>query len=555
MKRQMLYISIFLAAVCGRSSGQRILERAEIMDLLQSLADEPRETWISSGVIEARHVEYRSDTEQILESSVTVRYDGQRFYWQIELEGEDSQLRSAGNALGEAVDTRWNKSRVFAWDGKRFTMYFRPGNHASVYEDTKDIPVAVKGPLTAGVVRWGSGRLAPSALRDSELKAVEVQQGDRKVIDLNIRQGGTEMHFVLAPEKGHSVLSCMVRDGRSMVVQTMDGYRAAGGSWVPETVFVERYNDSRQPTELLSYDHWHLLSVSTRTPGAGAFAVDIEQGGLVEEYNGISERPLAYYMNRAANTEALRKLRLEMIVAGESEQASCAAVTARYIMKQAGKEMTKPQWSALGGDGKGSSLQAIKNVLTEAGLHCRAVHTDIEGLRNAVDCRILLHLPERKHFVVLDRVDESRVWLIDLDHDRFYYPLDIERFGLDWTQGTALLVSGKSAPSTTEAMEEIGETELRELTGADSFGRYSCTQVIQRHRILHCTSGFGGLPCWGQYTVWHHRRGCELDELGGGCWSTEMPASAFAQCIEDPWYPGTCETSAQWVIRYMRACE
>jgi len=48
----------FCLCLATVASGQRVLERAEILEILKELTSQPRQTWIPAGTIEATHEEY-----------------------------------------------------------------------------------------------------------------------------------------------------------------------------------------------------------------------------------------------------------------------------------------------------------------------------------------------------------------------------------------------------------------------------------------------------------------------------------------------------------------
>ena len=124
--------SLCLFSICSIAFGDRQLDRAEILEILGELTSQPRKTWISAGTIQATHEEYRApkitnattisneiikavqeyqnnpDKQELAENmqklkldaipfnvryrlsneltmntSVVVKYDGSRFYWEI----------------------------------------------------------------------------------------------------------------------------------------------------------------------------------------------------------------------------------------------------------------------------------------------------------------------------------------------------------------------------------------------------------------------------------------------------------------------------------------
>ncbi|MBE0535399.1 MAG: hypothetical protein IH624_06985 [Phycisphaerae bacterium] len=557
MQKKCIFLAVVvLSTVYGRAAGQRPLDRAEILDLLKVLTDEPRDTWISSGVVHATRLEYRAATDQITESTVQIRYDGHKFYWEIDTDSASLPPDAQQGNPREVADMKLNARRVFAWDGQRYTVYSKQGNNAIVFEDTSTIPVVVNGPLTAGVIPWGYGKFTYDVLSGAEVSGIETQREGLTIIELTVRMTETlQMTCVLDRDKDYAVLSNTVRnEGRSLTVRTYDGYRRVGGRWVPQVVQIETFDDSGKPARLTSYDHWNLTRVSTQIPTSNPFVVDMEPEAFIEEYTKLSKKPLTYYQREHADTESLRRMRLEIIAAGKGRNANCGTITTQYVMSRWKKNITQQQRTLLGeSDDASTSLYTIKQVLAGAGLNCRAVKTDIDTLRTLRNCSVILHLPGRNHFVVLDHIDDQRVWLVDLDHDRFYFPVGIDLFTLDWPSGTALLVSAEPLPLSAESVE-IPDARLRKLVGADSLGTYSCTQRIQEYRIVYCSPAIG-MVCAGRYRVYPELFGCELSEGGGGCAGGPVAGSWYLDCIEKPSDPGECGVTGEWIVLYIHACK
>ncbi|KPK35546.1 MAG: hypothetical protein AMJ65_17315, partial [Phycisphaerae bacterium SG8_4] len=117
----------------------------------------------------------------------------------------------------------------------------------------------------------------------------------------------------------------------------------------------------------------------------------------------------------------------------------------------------------------------MKEFAQRQGLHCRAVTTDIETLRGLSGCEAILHMPKKNHFVTLGDVDSEYVWSIDLAHARFCYRTDIGRFGADWSEGTALLISDSPI---TDKLNDIDDSGLNAITGGAGF---ACTNLLQEY--------------------------------------------------------------------------
>ncbi len=433
-------------------------------------------------------------------------------------------------------------------------MYFRPGNHAIVFEDTSNMPVSVNGPLTAGLVPWGHGAYTYEKLSAAQSSAVEVEEDGKKEVHLTISiTGKPEMVFVLDPAKAYVVLSTTARHaGHSTTVKTCSNYKLISGRWVPDTVEIERYDDSKQAPELLSYDHWHITSISTSISEPLPFSVDYESNALVEHHMAISRKPLSYYFSGEIDTESLRRERVRIAAAQNTQTQNCATVAMQYVMSKLGKEATQQQLATLVNEtDKTTNLYAMKQFVSGLDLHCLAAKTDLQMLKNLTNCYAILHLPGENHLVVLDHIDEQSVWLIDLDRDKFYFPIPTDMFGLDWPEGTALLISRESIILQGD-IKEISDNDLRQIVGADEFGTYSCSTVIQEDRIILC-SKIGGL-CLGRYREFFKRFACELDAQGGGCAGTGITGSISSYCIEDSANLDYCVTHSDWYSQPIRAC-
>lgn len=547
---------LVLICLCGSVAGQRQLGNDEILEIIRNLTDQARDTWIQNGVIHARHLEYRATTELVIESNVTVKYDGSRFFWEINIDSCSTEDAIMSNTPHDEIDMNWNARRAFVWDGQKYTMYFRPGNHAIVTEDTSDIPVSVNGPLTAGLVPWGYGIFTYEKLSVAQSSAVEVEKDSRKEIHLAINMTGKpKMTFVLDPAKAYAVLTGTATDaGRSIIVKTCSDYIRVVDRWVPEKIEIEKYDASKPTPELLSYDNWNITSINTSISGPIPFSVDYESDALVEHYAAVSKKPLSYYYSDEVDTDSLRQERLTIAATQNTATQNCATVALKYAMSRLAKQVTQQQLAGLVSEtDKTTTLYAMKQFVSGVGLHCLAVKTNIQTLKNLTNCYAILHLPGENHFVVLDHIDEQRVWLIDLDRDKFYFPTRTDMFKLDWTAGTALLVA-KETINLPSGVKEIRDQDLKRIVGADGFGAYSCTHLLQDGKVVFCPDVVSGF-CQGRYRMYYERFGCELASQGGSCDGTGMIGSIWCSCVEDVAYPGECISDGQWYSQYIRACK
>jgi hypothetical protein len=188
----------------------------------------------------------------------------------------------------------------------------------------------------------------------------------------------------------------------------------------------------------------------------------------------------------------------------------------------------------------------MKQFAESRGLYCRAVKTDIKTLKGLNGCQVILHIPGKNHFVVLAGIDSDYVWCIDLANDKFFYRTEIDFFGMDWTEGTALLVSNRPIQGN---FTEIGEDQLQSIIGSTG---YSCTRLIQTYNVIYCGNPVVGV-CEGYYEEYLTRYGCEVAP-SGSCTGSRMIRYKETPCIEYPYDPSQCAVTGEWTCYYMKAC-
>jgi hypothetical protein len=463
----------------------------------------------------------------------------------------ESGTEPAGRASQDNFDLNWNKKRVFVWDGERYTMYLRPGNHAIVNENPSNIPVVVNGPLTAGIVRWGYGIFTLENLTGVE-SAAEVDSEGHIRLKLN-KMGFPEMVFVLDPGKDYALLSSSVEyAGGSSVTKIYGDYELVSGKWVPTSIIIERHNNRKQPPELLSRDYWDFTLVSPVLPQTNSFRVPYEADALVEFYTPISKKALWYRYYSEVDTDSLLEKKLEIALTKDTQSQNCAKVAMKYVLERLGKNVTDQELAKLmSGPNKSTSLYALRQFAQDLGFHCLAVKTDVTTLRNLKDCQAILHLPAGNHYVVFEYSDDEYVWIIDLDSNKFFYRSGLKEFGLTWSEGTALLVSDKLLdPDPNNTL--ISDSELSSIIGSTEGGLtdFTCSAVIQEYKYLSCPIPDG--LCGGRYWEWFKRDGCEPNSVGDGCQGEPMPGNRSSACINDG--PYDCGITGSWLFQPIRAC-
>ena len=596
--RHTILAVVLLLSVSCPVFADRQLDRVETLQIFQQLTSQARKSWIPAGTIEATHEEYRApkttdvseinnqidkkiqeyqnnpnkreltenlqkmkldaipfnvrhrlSNEYTMSSAVTVRFDGDRFYWEINVNSRTDSVKLgkdlASNFMTKHFDLSWNARRIFAWDGEKYTTYFLPGNHAIV-DSTGSTPHTVNGPLTAGLVPWGYGYYTYENLSAVESSALEKYIDGQTQIHLTLNNSdGSQMVFVMDPAKDYAVISCSITGrGNAIISRHYSNHQLVSGNWVPTTILLERYEAGAN--RLLARDLWDITSITPDVPESCDFDVSYETDALKEYFSFVTDKPAMYRHSDTVNTDQLLADRLAFAANEGTQPRNCATAALKYAAGQLGKDVSDSQLAQLVAEpDKITNLYAMKQFTQALGLYCRAVKTDVQTLKSLNGCEVILHIPGRNHFVVLEGIDDKYVWSIDLANNKFYYRTDIDFFGMDWAEGVALLISDRTIAGD---FTEIDESELGNITGATG---YQCNTLRQEYNVIYCL--YIGGSCDGCYEVYYTRYGCGTAE-GGSCRNSVMIRFKESPCIEDPYIPEACTTTGEWTVYYMRAC-
>ena len=601
MKTKHVVLAILcLFSISGIAFGDRRLERAEILQILQKLTSQPKKTWIAAGTIQATHEEYRapemtdataisteitneikeyqnsSDKQELTEelqkmkldaipfnvryrlsneitmnSTVVVKFDGDRFYWEINVDSRrDSITPNAAledNFMTGKFNLEWNGKRIFSWDGQKYTMYSLPANRVMV-DTTNSYPHVVNGPLTAGIVPWGYGLYTYKNLSAATSSATEMYINGQTQIHLTLNNSdGSEMSFVLDAGRDYALISHLTDDLDKVISRQYDNYQLVSGALVPMTISIEQ-NDTLT-NRLLATDFWNITSISGDTPSIGSLSVEYEPGALIEYRSNVTDKPALYRYSYTVDLDQLLTERLDY-AASESVQAqNCATAALKYAASKLGKDLTYGQLAQMVDRPRGvTSLDTMKNFAGRSGLYCRAVKTDVQTLKALSGCQVILHFPKKNHFVALEGIDDEYAWSVDLSKDKFYYRTDLNFLDMDWTEGTALLISDRPIQLQGN-VTEIADSRLSSIVGGSG---YSCTYLLQEYNIIFCSNPVPGI-CLGYYEGYVTRYGCESAE-SGSCVEERMVRLAQTFCIVDPYNPYACDITGEWTFFYMRAC-
>ncbi len=599
--RHFILTGVFLLFVNFAAFADRPLERQEILQIFQTLTSQSKKTWIPAGMIEATHEEYRApkvtdpneierqikervqeyqdnpnkpeltenlqkmkldaipfdvryrlSNEYTMNSNVVVRFDGERFYWGINVQSRTDSVKPGkdleGNFMTKQFDLDWNARRVFAWDGEKYTTYFLPGNHAIV-DSTGDTPHVVNGPLTAGLIPWGYGYYTYENLCAAESSAIEKNVDGQTQIHLTLNSSnGSRKFFVMDPGKVYSVISCSITDTTNSTTSThYSNYQLVAGKWIPTAILTEQYEAGSN--RLLASDLWNLTKITGDISPIDSFNVKYEPDALIEYRSPVTSKPAMYYHSHTVDTDHLLAERLAFAAWEGIQPQNCATIALKYVASQLGKEITEQELAQLVSEpNKTTTLYAMKQFVQSKAFYCRAVRTDIKTLKNLYGCQVILHIPGKNHFVVLAGIDSEYVWCIDLASDKFFYHTDIDFFGTDWTEGTSLLVSNQPIQIEGE-FTEIDDGQLNKIVGGAG---YTCTRLLQSYDVIFCSNPVPGV-CGGYYQEYYTRYGCEAAP-SGSCTGYRMLRYKESPCIEDPYDPFNCNVTGEWTCYYMRAC-
>jgi hypothetical protein len=402
--------------------------------------------------------------------------------------------------------------------------------------------------LTAGFIPWGYGLYTYQNLSTATSSATEKSINGQTQIHLTLNNSdGTEMLFILDAEKNYTVISYSTESSDKTISRQYDNYRMVSGHLVPMTILIEEYDAFTN--RLMANDYWNITSISGDTPSIGNFSVVYEADALIEYRSDLSTKPAMYLYSYTVDSDQLLTERLDYAATEGIQAQNCATAALKYAVSRLGKDLTYRQLAQLVNRSDGAtSIDKMKNFVQRLGLYCRVVRTDVQTLKSISGCQVILHFPKGSHFVALEGIDDEFAWSVDLSKDKFYYRTDLNFMDMDWTDGTALLISDR--PIQLQAnITEIADSQLSSLTGG--YG-YTCTYLLQEYHIIYCSNPIVGY-CMGMYEGYVTRYGCEAAE-SGTCTEERMVRSAESPCIVNPYDPYNCTITGEWIFFYMRAC-
>jgi len=589
-------VTALILCLATVASAQRALEKTEALEILEGLAGRGVTTWLPAGTIKATHQEYRAakTTDQAkvnaaieqevqeyqsttdktertaqmqnlrldaipfnvryelaneynMNSSATVKYDGNRFYWRIDVASRSDSVTPGpelqGNYMLDRFDVSRNGQRVFLWDGQEYALHSISANHA-IIDAANRLPRRISGPLTAGIIPWGQGVLSSERLSNADIAAAEVIRDGITQIEMTLEQAnGSSIACVLDPARDYAVNSLTVVGLNNVQSQYYSGYRQVAGHWVPTTILIEQHD--LLTGRLLRSDKWDLTTVDGSVPGPEQFDTDYRADTVIEYHSTLSTKASVYHYSNATDTNRLLAEHLTYAATKSRRQQNCATAAVKHAAAQLGKSVPDNTLASLVDSDGQTTMEQLSRFAKDLGLHCRAVHTDLATLQDLPGCQAILHIPGKNHYVVLDRVDERDAWIVDLSNPTFYYRKDKDSLPLDWSEGTALLLSARPIAGS---FGEIDRGVLSTLSAGDG---WSCTDLLQEENQVPCfTSDY---DCWGSFKWYYERWGCEAAPTGS-CTYMGLARVAKDECFWDV-LRGACNSDGTWEVTYMDACD
>lgn len=552
LKNGLFGILLLCTAICHADTS---LDTEHIDLILKQLTDQPQKTWLEHGTIQGVHMEYYQYEGIPIETTDRFVFDGTRFLWEITMHPENQPAYDVSDTEIRLPDRKINQHRIFCWDGSKYTQYFKSGNQAVISFDQQRLSQDNFGPFSAGVIQWGNDFFAYDKLLTYDRIGWKTTENGIELINLEITCSNTgvqlQMNVILDPQKNYAPVSfSMKTPGYSEISNTYDDYRQVNGQWIPHIILTERYDLRQNKKDLVSYEDWKFESIDSSVPASGMFNVNLKTGTLVEMHPSGRTHSWLYYAADQTDITSILEDKIALISTGTKD--NCATAAVRHIAKRMSRSIPSEKLTGIISDQtQKTNLYQLRQTLQEAGLHCDSVSLDLDSLKELNNCKVILHLSASNHYVVLDRIDDNDVWYVDLTSRKFYWKKSIRDFLMEWTNGTALIVSENpvSIPVASKLLSNQIELNIR---GGD-FGSYSCTEVIQEDIDIVCPQPIGSL-CIGCYYKYEKRYGCVEDESGGTCYGTGMPGYLYSRCSIKTSNWTECEINGNWLSRDIRAC-
>ncbi len=465
---------------------QRELDRTEVLNIFSQLTANPRNTWIPAGTIIAEHeeiksaittdsneiafetkkaleeyanttnkklkdpalqkmrldaipfnIKYKLSNDSTMKTKNVMKFTGDKFYREISVLSRNDSVTPGkdleSNFLTDNFRVEWNQKRIFAWDGTKFIMY-TPSMESAIIDEAGSMPTNLGGEAKIGLIPWGYGYYTYENLASMQCIATEETVDGQVQVTLvfsSFDNTGNEVILTLLPDKDYAISSCVTNKLNGTTVSKIySDYVNYDGFWVPQLMVFEKFDDYQN--KLISKDTWQFVSVDINVLSEDSFRVNFLPETSVERFTSVTPRGQKYIESGYTNSEHLFADRMEYLADQGNNQQNCATAAMKLVMRQYGKTIDDLNLSNIVDINGNSSLLDLKQLAQNNGLYAKAIKTDISGLQNLRGCEIILYLPGKRHFVLLEKADSQYVRLIDITKDKFNYKVDTNFFGMDW---------------------------------------------------------------------------------------------------------------------------
>lgn len=575
--------------------GQQTPVESDGPNILTQLLQQGRSTWVRTGTMEIRHTEHRAPIltdpaaieakiqQALAEFDVNpgkivktaelqaqhreaipfnvrykyaneittttyevVRVDRDRHSQDITIESRNESISKPGslayNEMTSDMDIQGNRRRILAWDGQDYTLYL-PSTGLGIVDAGYRFNHSQVGALKAGLIPWGRGIFTLRNLWDAQSTWKTASKGEIAVT--YTWDTGTEFTATFDVSKFFAVLRhSLLHSSGTLYTTELADHRKVNGVWIPHEIMTERFDTNEQ--RVLGYDLWEILDISTATPGPSEFKPEFQEDTFVSHYSPLSKTPLRYHHNSRVDTQELLARRLNVRASGHDSSQNCATLSMGYAVEELGTSIPEHKLKGINEGGMTSLLQ-MKSLAQGMGLSAEVVKTDIDGLEAYEEAQVILHLTDRKHFVVLDRVVDGNAWFIDLFRNRFYYPISLQRLADTWSEGIALVLSKQriSVPGTDTVVTDSGAS----LITGGWVGPGTCTGTLQPESAEYCPEPPG---CMGTFVYNFWIKECEYGPTGTCDDTIWLTSTMSTECVYDAFYD-ECGQSI-WEFDMLQGC-
>jgi hypothetical protein len=577
------------------ATAQSNLSQSDMEALIQELTENPRETWLTQGSLNAVCVTYRAPAlqdEQTLQSIIAekskgyinnnnkaqstpalqaqfleaipfnTRYglqnestrvtsehiivDGEKFHCETSISSHQDSLTPgphlAQNPYVHKCNLATNAQRVLNYDGRLKSEYYQSANLA-IEEESLGTPGLPRA-LSAGLIPWGKGFLARESIMDSHPSASIRRIARTEYIVLEFQHEQASVSATLDSSKSLAVLDCTITRSDGLVTDyDLSNYVQVNSQWVPMSIYVEQHIPDDNQYRLLKSEQWQLDIQESFHPVITDFSPKYDEEALIKYFSPLTNSPLHYRYRSQINTDELLTQRLFALT--DIRPKNCATAAIEYIAQKLDVPLTEFPATIVDYSGM-TSLYDMEKFLARQGLFTKAVKTTADRLPLYKDYFVIVHLPDISHYVIVESVDSEKVWTLDLSSNDFYMSHTKDYFQVNWTDGIALLVSSQAI--TESAEPDLDPVQTQVILGG---GGFQCLpeQVFER---TYCSQTPGG-TCVGYEEVYFAYSTCKPASFGQCEDSLTVLSYHLSYCDNTPLIQGQCQ-SELYLIDTVDAC-